>query len=78
VSGDQADAATAAPPLLRVVSGDPAPEELAALLAVVLARSGGDAPAPLPPSGWTSRAALLRRPLPTGPGAWRASGLPGL
>lgn len=68
-----------APPartLLRVVSGDPTPEELAALIAVVGARSGAaEAQAP-PPSRWTDRAALLRRPLHPGPGAWRAGGLP--
>lgn len=73
------DASTAsARPLLRVVRGNPSPEELAALVAVVAAR-GSAAPAePTPtPSAWASRAAGLRRPLPHGPGAWRASGLPG-
>jgi hypothetical protein len=66
-------------PLLRVVSGEPTPEELAALLVVVTARSGASVePAgPEPPSPWTSRRALLRRPLHPGPGAWRASALPG-
>lgn len=65
-------------PLLTVVRGEPTPEQLAALIAVVSALSGGgDEPVPRPVSGWTSRAALLRRPLPSGPGAWRASGLPG-
>lgn len=64
-------------PLLRVVSGDPTPEELAALLAVVAARaSTAPAEAPTTPSHWTARGALLRRPLHPGPGAWRASGLP--
>ena len=34
-------------PVLRVISGDATPEEIAAVLAVVAARSGGgDAPAP--------------------------------
>jgi hypothetical protein len=64
--------------LLRVVSGNPTPEELAALLAVVGARSGGEPePEPAPTSGWAARESLLRRPLHPGPGAWRASGLPG-
>ena len=70
--------ATAAPrTLLRVVSGDPAPEELAALLAVVGARSGAAEPDSAPPSRWVARETLLRRPLHPGPGAWRASALPG-
>ncbi len=69
---------TPARPLLRVVRGNPSPEELAALLALVAARgSGAEQPEPAPPSRWASRAAGLRRPLSPGPGAWRASGLPG-
>ena len=65
-------------PLLRVVRGNPSAEELAALIAVVAVRaSGAAAPEPAPPSRWASRAAGLRRPLSPGPGAWRASGLPG-
>jgi hypothetical protein len=74
---EHGDAATGPRTLLRVVSGDPTPEELAALVAVVGARSGaGTESEPAPPSRWASRAALLRRPLLSGPGAWRASGLP--
>jgi hypothetical protein len=63
-------------PLLRVVSGTPTPEELAALIAVVGARSGAAEAETTPPSRWTDRAALLRRPLHPSPGAWRATGLP--
>jgi len=74
----EAEADVAQRPLLRVVRGNPSPEELAALLAVVSARSTvAAAPEPAPPSRWASRAAGLRRPLSPGPGAWRASGLPG-
>ena len=65
-------------PLLRVVRGEPTPEQLAALIAVVSARAAGaPEPEPAPPSRWASRSAALRRPLPTGPGAWRASAFPG-
>jgi hypothetical protein len=61
-------------PLLRVVKGDPSPEELAALIAVVAGRSAGeDAPAPERPL-WGRP--VLRGPLSPGPGAWRASALP--
>jgi hypothetical protein len=63
-------------PRLRIVSGDPTPEEIAALTAVLLAR-GDNAPAGTEaPSQWRSRARNVRPPLTAGPGAWRASGLP--
>jgi Acyl-CoA carboxylase epsilon subunit len=62
-------------PLLRVVKGDPTPEELAALVAVVAARAAASAePPPAAPSGWADRAAAVRRPLAVGPGAWARSG----
>ena len=35
-------------PILRVVKGDPTPEELAALITVVAARAAAPAPAPEP------------------------------
>jgi len=61
-------------PVLRIVRGEPSDAELAALLAVVAARSGAPAaPEPEAPSAWRDRAALLRKPLHPGPGAWRAS-----
>jgi hypothetical protein len=64
-------------PLLRVVRGKPTAEELAALVAVVAACAGSSRPAPPPaPSAWADRRAAVRRPLPPGPGAWRASGWP--
>jgi hypothetical protein len=55
------------------VKGNPTPEELAAVVVLLLARDGEvpepDAPVP---SAWSDRAALLRGPLPHGPGAWRS------
>jgi hypothetical protein len=70
-------AETSARPLLRIVRGHPTPEELAALLAVVGARSGGAEPAETDRrSPWATP--VPRRPLSPGPGAWRASALPGL
>jgi acyl-CoA carboxylase epsilon subunit len=66
-------------PLLRVVRGDATPEEIAALVAVLAAR-GGESDAPAQPRSvkntWSDRSRLLRRPLATGPGAWRNSALP--
>ncbi|WP_051898593.1 acyl-CoA carboxylase subunit epsilon [Sciscionella sediminilitoris] len=64
--------------MLRVVRGTPDDAELAALTAV-LAAAGGSKPTGEPKqrrSRWADRAALLRRPLHPGPGAWRASGMP--
>ena len=62
-------------PLLRVVRGDPTPEELAALIAVVSARAGVSEATPEPARSLWSRP-VLRQPLTPGPGAWRASSLP--
>ena len=62
--------------VLRVVRGTASPEELAAVVAVLAARSGGAAaePEPQPRSLWG--APQLRAPLATpGPGAWKASAL---
>lgn len=68
-------------PLLTVIRGDASAEEIAALTAVLAAMSGRAAAAPrrqaAPAGGWASRAAMLRKPLAHGPGAWRASGRPG-
>ena len=63
-------------PLLRVVRGNPTPEELAALVAVVSTRGtgGGDPEPAAAPSLWSRP--QLRAPLSAGAGAWRASGLP--
>lgn len=63
-------------PALRVVRGDATPEELAALVAVLSAASGGEPEPPRPPSRWTSRPHGPRGPLHPGPGAWRASAFP--
>ncbi|WP_209560375.1 acyl-CoA carboxylase epsilon subunit [Frigoribacterium sp. PvP032] len=67
-------------PLLRVVAGSPSPEELAAVTAVLAALEAETAEAAratprdvaASPSGWSSRAARLRRPIDRGPGRWRS------
>lgn len=62
---------------LRVVKGEPTPEELAAVVAVVSAKAAAASePQSTRPSNWAAYWRSVRRPLPTGPGAWRASGLP--
>jgi hypothetical protein len=59
---------------LHVVHGNPTPEELAALVAVVATRTGGHDPAPQPRSLWGRP--VLRGAHHPAPGAWRASALP--
>jgi hypothetical protein len=62
--------------LFRVVRGTPTDAELAALTAVLLtAAPPADPPRPAT-SAWTDRAAMMRGPLPMGPGAWRTSTWP--
>jgi hypothetical protein len=63
-------------PFLRVVRGEPTAEELAALVAVLAARSAVPARAPGLRPVWSDparRLGLTHRP---GPGAWRRSALP--
>jgi hypothetical protein len=60
-------------PTLRIIRGNATAEEIAALLAVVTARSVAVAEAKRPTAAWSDRAALLRRPPWPGRGAWRAS-----
>ncbi|MFE9117144.1 acyl-CoA carboxylase epsilon subunit [Streptomyces sp. NPDC007172] len=58
--------------MIKVVRGNPTPEELAAALAVVQARAAATASAapgaPQPPAGWSDPARIARRALPR-PGA---------
>jgi hypothetical protein len=70
------------PPLLTVVKGEPTPVQLAALVAVVcsLRPVEGEPQTTAPdaedaPGVWGAPA--VRSTLAPGPGAWRASGLPG-
>jgi hypothetical protein len=64
-------------PLLRVVKGDPSPEELAALVTVVSAMSAAaaeaDAGQKRPKPEWSAHHRKLRAPHRHGPGAWRTS-----
>ncbi|HZO66813.1 MAG TPA: acyl-CoA carboxylase subunit epsilon [Kribbellaceae bacterium] len=64
--------------VVRVVKGDPTPEELAALIAVITARvaAAETEPATERASDWASYWRNVRRPLQHGPGRWRASAFP--
>ena len=62
-------------PLLRVLSGQPTAEELAALTAVVAALAAAKPRRrPAPVGAWSPSADSLRQYLRPGPGAWRAVG----
>ena len=64
--------------MLRVIRGDASPEEIAALVAVLMSRApAGEPPPRKPPAAWSDKSRQLRRPLHPGPAAWRGSALPG-
>jgi hypothetical protein len=63
-------------PILRVLTPDTTPEEVAAIVAVLSAMGGGDEPAPRRTPEWNRPARLTRDTHRHGPGAWRASSLP--
>ncbi len=64
-------------PLVRVVSGNPDPAELAALIAVVTARAADNKPvAPKTQSAWSAKSRQVRPSLRPGPNAWRTSTWP--
>jgi Acyl-CoA carboxylase epsilon subunit len=78
-------AAPAAPPgpgavpVMSIAAGNPSPQEIAALVAVLAARARPACEPAVPSasrSEWSARSALLRISVRAGPGAWRASALP--
>ena len=63
-------------PTLRIVNGDATPEEVAAIVAVVAALSGGSEPPRRRTPAWSARHRTVRVTFPHGPGGWRSSALP--
>jgi hypothetical protein len=61
-------------PVLRIVRGEPTPDELAAVTVVLTALSRRD-PEPVAASagGWSDLSLRIRRIPAAGPGAWRNS-----
>jgi hypothetical protein len=61
-------------PTVRVVRGEPTPEELAVVTALVTV-AGSEADEPTPPlrGRWNDPSFGFRQPLRPGPGAWRAT-----
>ena len=74
---EQAEETEPQQPLLRIVKGDPTPEEVAALVSVVSAMAAGAAEASAdqkrPRSEWSAPHRRLRGTHRHGAGAWRAS-----
>ncbi|MFC7495050.1 MULTISPECIES: acyl-CoA carboxylase subunit epsilon [unclassified Nocardioides] len=68
--------APAQPPVLRIISGDATPEEVAAIVAVLSAVGTAPAAAPRRVPEWSAHHRKVRRTLPHGPGGWRSSALP--
>jgi hypothetical protein len=80
VSGDGPEAGREVqPPLLKIVSPDATPEEIAALVAVLVLNHGvaaaGHGSARRTPE-WSAHHRKVRSTHPHGPGGWRSSGLP--
>ena len=63
-------------PFLQIVKGDATPEEIAALVAVIVSMGSVPPPKPKPRSAWAHPARGLREVHRHGASAWRTSGLP--
>lgn len=63
-------------PILQIVKGDPTPEELAAVLAVLVMSAPPSDEHRVPASGWSAYWRSVKAPLTPGPGAWRSSAHP--
>jgi hypothetical protein len=76
VTAAQGDGPDPGRAVLRVVRGDPTPEELAVVTAVVTAAASSTASAPTAAvrrGRWNDPVVRHRRPWLPGPGAWRAT-----
>ncbi|MCP4742134.1 MAG: acyl-CoA carboxylase subunit epsilon, partial [Actinomycetales bacterium] len=51
-------------------------QELAVVMSVLSSLPAVQPEQTNPPSNWSNRAGMMRRPIHPGPGAWRASTLP--
>lgn len=63
-------------PLLKIISKNATPEEIAALVAVFASLGSAAAPARRRTPEWRAHHRKLRPPVIHGPGGWRSRGLP--
>ncbi len=70
------ESSTPTAPLLKIVSPETTPEEVAAIVAVFSALGGAEKPAPKARPQWNAPHRLARQPVAHGPGGWRTSTLP--
>ncbi len=70
------DDATATPPVIEVVAGNPDDQELAIVISLLSRLPHTEVVQPNPPSHWSNRTAMMRPRINPGPGAWRASAFP--
>jgi hypothetical protein len=73
VSATTDDAQGGDAPRLRIVRGEPSPEQLAALVVVLAARGGAEPPPDRRSRRWADRARAIGAPLRPGRGAWSAA-----
>ena len=59
-----------------VLAGNPTEHELAVVVSVLSSLPAVQLEQPNPPSYWSNRAGMMRRPIYPGPGAWRSSAFP--
>lgn len=76
MNSDASAVSNAARPVLRVISGNPTPEEIAAIVAIVSRRGAPTEPAVRPWSRWADKGRMMPQLPSPGPGAWRASTMP--
>ncbi len=60
-------------PVIRFVQGNPTPEEIAAVVAVLTSRGAQTEPPPPAATGWSGYWRRTRRSMRPGPDAWRMS-----
>ena len=63
-------------PLLKVVKGDPTPEEVAALITVISSLTTDEVPPKRRTPEWSAPHRLVRAHCAPGPNGWRSSSLP--
>lgn len=67
---------TSPQPSLRIVAGNPTPDEVAVIVAVIASRARESAPEQPAFSLWSRKSRSIRPALRPGFGAWRASTMP--